>query len=155
MLFEFKPYFPSEAYSEPSQKPKMERFVKIFDRWKPLIIFGKCSILDVWLGSEYASAYNELPSTPKSLIILIRSPFYHKKSEYNLILSPNSGQTSEKKVVRDLPPPISELGHLQLESSSLPLQHSTDNMGRPVLDWYYFRENYHTIQGIGRAKTCD
>ena len=33
-------------YSEPSQKSKMERFAKIINDWKPLIIFTKSSILD-------------------------------------------------------------------------------------------------------------
>ena len=32
----------------------MERFVKIVDAWKPLTIYVKCSILDVWQGSEYS-----------------------------------------------------------------------------------------------------
>ena len=31
----------------------MERFAKTANNWKPLIIFAKCSILDVWQGSEY------------------------------------------------------------------------------------------------------
>ena len=37
----------SEAYSEPYQLSKMERF-------QPLTIFAKQSILDVWQDSEYA-----------------------------------------------------------------------------------------------------
>ena len=41
----------SEAYSEPCQICKMECFVKIANG------FAKLSILDVWQGSEYASAY--------------------------------------------------------------------------------------------------
>ena len=31
----------------------MEFFAKIIEGWKPLIIFEKKSILDVWQGSEY------------------------------------------------------------------------------------------------------
>ena len=34
----------------------MERFAKIVNRYKPLNIFAKRSILDVRQGSEYASA---------------------------------------------------------------------------------------------------
>ena len=36
-----------EAYSEPSQTSKMERFGKIADGQKPVIIFTKRCILDV------------------------------------------------------------------------------------------------------------
>ena len=43
-------YFQStEVYSEPYQTSKMERLVK------PLTIFAKLFILDVWQGSEYAT----------------------------------------------------------------------------------------------------
>ena len=33
----------------------MERFAKIINGYKPLIIFAKRSILHVWLGCEYVS----------------------------------------------------------------------------------------------------
>ena len=42
----------SEAYSEPCWASDMEFFVIIINIWKPLTIFTKCSILDVWQGSE-------------------------------------------------------------------------------------------------------
>ena len=42
------------AYSEPCQTAKTELFAKVVN-WKPLIIFAKASILDVWQDSEYAS----------------------------------------------------------------------------------------------------
>ena len=45
----------TEAYSEPSQTYKMERFVKTVSGQKPLIIFTKRSILDAWQGSEYTT----------------------------------------------------------------------------------------------------
>ena len=55
-----------EAYSEPCQTSKMERFAKIFNGWKPFAekvkgwrpstIFAKISILDAWYGSEYIFA---------------------------------------------------------------------------------------------------
>ena len=52
----------SGAYLEPYQTSKMEIFAKIANAWKPLIIFAKCSILDVWEGSEYASALFKVPN---------------------------------------------------------------------------------------------
>ena len=45
----------SETYWEFCQTCKMERFAKIINGWKPLIIFAKRSILDVWQNSHYAS----------------------------------------------------------------------------------------------------
>ena len=39
----------------------MERFANIANIWKPFTIFIKSSILNVWLSSEYASAYHNLP----------------------------------------------------------------------------------------------
>ena len=43
----------SEVYSEPSQTSKMQFFAKIVEDFESLIIFVKCSISDVQLGSEY------------------------------------------------------------------------------------------------------
>ena len=43
----------AEKYSEPCQRSKMELFVKMAMAQKPLTIFAKCSVLDVWQGSEY------------------------------------------------------------------------------------------------------
>ena len=46
-----------KTYSESCQKCNMELFVEIFnDFQKALTIFTKRPILDVWQGSEYASA---------------------------------------------------------------------------------------------------
>ena len=42
-----------EAYSDPCQTSKIERFAKIVNDWKPLTIFAKHSILDAWQGSVY------------------------------------------------------------------------------------------------------
>ena len=44
-----------EAYSQPCQTSKIERFVKIINSFTPLTVFTKRSILDVWYFSEYAS----------------------------------------------------------------------------------------------------
>ena len=55
----FKLYFSKHAkeYSKPNQTSKMEFFAKINNGFHPLTIFTKNSILDVWLGSEYPSAW--------------------------------------------------------------------------------------------------
>ena len=47
----------SEAYSEPGQTSKMELFAKIVRGFQPLIFYAKSSVLDVSLGSGYASGY--------------------------------------------------------------------------------------------------
>ena len=41
--------------SEPCQTSKIKTFAKIVNDLKPLIIFGKNPILDVWQDSEYVS----------------------------------------------------------------------------------------------------
>ena len=41
----------------------MERFPKIVNGFQPLIIFAKCSILDIWQDSEYASEIEETEKT--------------------------------------------------------------------------------------------
>ena len=33
----------------------MKRFEKIIEGFEPLTVFAKCSILNVWQGSEYAA----------------------------------------------------------------------------------------------------
>ena len=43
---------------KPSQTSKMLLFAKIINCIQPLAVFAKSSILDVLLGSEYASEYN-------------------------------------------------------------------------------------------------
>ena len=45
----------TEAYSEPGQTYKMKLYIKIVNDFPAWTIFAKGSILDVWLGSEYAS----------------------------------------------------------------------------------------------------
>ena len=49
-IFWTETYLKLETYSEPSQRFKIERFVK---KLEGTIIFSKCSILDHWEGSEY------------------------------------------------------------------------------------------------------
>ena len=46
-------YVSTEAYSEPCQTYKVERFAKTVKDWKPLAIFAKRPVLDVWLSSEH------------------------------------------------------------------------------------------------------
>ena len=48
-----------ERYSEPYQTSKIVRFAKIVNNQMLLPIFSKCSILDVWQGSEYISEHCE------------------------------------------------------------------------------------------------
>ena len=43
-----------DAHSEPSETSRMEVFAKMVSNWMLLTIFIKSSMLDVWLGSEYA-----------------------------------------------------------------------------------------------------
>ena len=45
----------TEAYSEPYQISKMERFGEIVNGFLPLTIFAKRTILDIWQSSQYAS----------------------------------------------------------------------------------------------------
>ena len=40
---------------EPYQTSKTELFVKIVNSWKPLTVFAKRFILDIWRSSEYAT----------------------------------------------------------------------------------------------------
>ena len=47
--------FITQAYSEPCQTSKIERFAKIVNVFQPLTTFAKRTILDVWQGSEYPS----------------------------------------------------------------------------------------------------
>ena len=37
------------------QISKMKCFTEVANTWKPLTIFAKCSMLDVWQSSEYTS----------------------------------------------------------------------------------------------------
>ena len=49
-----------ETYSELSKTSSMELFEKIVKSWKPLTIFAKTSILDIWQDSDYASDFSLL-----------------------------------------------------------------------------------------------
>ena len=46
----------TEAYLESIQTFKMDLLAKIVNIFQPSIIFGRRSMLDVWLSSEYVSA---------------------------------------------------------------------------------------------------
>ena len=50
----------SEAYSEPCQTSMMKLFAKIVNGLKPVTIFGKNSILDIWQGSEYSFGWLDI-----------------------------------------------------------------------------------------------
>ena len=61
LLFENKTIWKmSEEYLEQLRTSKMELFAKVFNGFKPLIVFAQSSILDVLSGSKYASGYNYL-----------------------------------------------------------------------------------------------
>ena len=57
-----------EAYSETSQTSKTECFAKIVDSEKPVTIFSKFSILNIWQDSEYASD-NHFQISPRFLFL--------------------------------------------------------------------------------------
>ena len=82
----------SEAYSEPSQKYKMELFAKINKGYKLLTIFAKSAILDVWLGSKWTSVIAE--QDVKDFIKPFEAPQRSVKIKFNLTFSlrPGSGQ---------------------------------------------------------------
>ena len=44
-----------KAFSKPSQTSKVQTFAEIVNSKQPLTIFAKSNILDVRMGSEYAS----------------------------------------------------------------------------------------------------
>ena len=62
-----KSFLGFQGNSESCQTPKMELFAKLVKNEKPLTIFVKTSMLDVWQGSEYAS---ELPSKVRDVSVL-------------------------------------------------------------------------------------
>ena len=57
-------------YSE--QISKMERLAKVVNNWKTLTIFAKCSILEVWHGSEYASGIYDVLSANMLIYLVAR-----------------------------------------------------------------------------------
>ena len=64
-------YRNTEAYSESRQTSKMKLFAKLFNCWKPLTIFAKYFILDVWLGFEL-----------DRFLRFIRNPPYSRNSKF-------------------------------------------------------------------------
>ena len=61
----------AKVYSEPSWTYKIELFAKMFNSWKSLTIFAKNSILDVRLGSEYASLLQFLNVNFEEIIFVL------------------------------------------------------------------------------------
>ena len=59
--------------------------MKIVYSWKLLTIFAKCSILDVWHGSKYASDHEELSYKLKKNKLVSNSSFQTiwKKNTHN------------------------------------------------------------------------
>ena len=52
-------YIQAEAHSEPCQTSKIKLQAKICNILKLFTIFAKCSVVDVWLGTEYVTAENK------------------------------------------------------------------------------------------------
>ena len=80
--------FITKSYSEPCQTPNMECFVKIVNSYRSLTISTKCSILDVWQGSKYASVLQHLTITSIKYLatcVIIKSVvierFWNKEEE--------------------------------------------------------------------------
>ena len=61
----------TEAYSELGQTSKTELFAETANIWRPLGIFAKSSILDVWYGSEYAFAWHEVEVYIKLILVAL------------------------------------------------------------------------------------
>ena len=74
----------AEANSETCQTSKMERFAKIVNDFQLLTILAKCSLIDVWQGSEYASKQPALQKTQvKSFYLVKGSPHLLRKVGLN------------------------------------------------------------------------
>ena len=69
------------AYAEPSQTSNMGLFVKIVTSFKPLTIFVKRPVLDVWLGCECDS---EFPTFIKKSYSLGSVPFRYQSSNFTV-----------------------------------------------------------------------
>ena len=84
-------YLMAEAYLKLCQTSKMELFVKIWNGFQLLTIFVKRSILNIWQGSEYDSAWftHSLPFTDKFQHSLLKWGCKYCKWRYTyLIKSP-------------------------------------------------------------------
>ena len=75
----------SEAYLEPSEISKMDLFVKIVMSFQPVTIFAKSSILDVLLGSKYASVYIDIRQNfGKNTFQSHNTPLWNLMSKINI-----------------------------------------------------------------------
>ena len=88
-----------EAYSEPSQTYKMVYFVKTVNSWKPLTIFPKSSILDVWLGSKYSVPLDSFSKRGK-IHSFLRICLSLLKKSLNVNLSIYTVQASNQEFLR-------------------------------------------------------
>ena len=73
--------FRTTIMSNNCQTTMMGRFAKIVNNYKPLSIFAKSSILDVWQGSGYASVIQYL-----TIIAIINYLFHNKVCCHRKIL---------------------------------------------------------------------
>ena len=73
--------FVSDAYSEASQTSKMDSSTKTVNDLKPLTIFAKPSVLDVWQDSEYAPSFKDCYKTGRNSCAL---EFFHFTKSVNV-----------------------------------------------------------------------
>ena len=72
----------------------MELLLNIVNGWKPLTILEKNFILDIWLGSEYASAWNTCEQLPLRKKVFKYGVF---SSPYFPVFGPNTGKYGPEK----------------------------------------------------------
>ena len=58
----------------------MELFATIINVWEPLTVAAKSSIVDTWLGSEYASKFYHVLRVTTILMIILKSDLHGVKS---------------------------------------------------------------------------
>ena len=79
----------AETYSEPIQTSEIGLFAEIVNGSNPLTIFTKSPIFDVWMGSEYISAFNRVFLL--SIVLIIENCklcFWHALYVYRVKLYP-------------------------------------------------------------------
>ena len=106
----------AEAYSEPFQTYSVERFAKIVNRFWPLNIFEKCSILDTSHGSKYSPA---LAKWILCMVLSLSFPYFLVRfsillypASHNKSFSPYANKICYHEVIEELLPYVS---HANLE----------------------------------------
>ena len=73
----------TEAYLESSKTSTMELFAEIVNSLYLLFIFAKCSLVDVQLGSRYASGSLDTPCKIAPLNSFISKYLYQNQFEFS------------------------------------------------------------------------